>query len=185
MIDDIKEDAEQRMDKTLESLDSTFARIRTGRAHPGILDGVLVSYYGNDTPINQMANVVVEDGRTLLITPWEKSTIGDIEKAILKSDLGLNPATASENIRLPMPPLTEENRRELTRVAKGEAENARVGIRNIRRDANNDLKEFLKEKEITEDDARKGEELIQKLTDIKIKEVDSRLETKESDLMEI
>ena len=185
MIDDIKEDAEQRMDKTLESLDSTFARIRTGRAHPGILDGVLVSYYGNDTPIKQMANVVVDDGRTLLITPWEKNTIGDIEKAILKSDLGLNPATASENIRLPMPPLTEENRRELTRVAKGEAENARVAIRNIRRDANNDLKEFLKEKEITEDDARKGEELVQKLTDTKIKEVDSRLETKESDLMEI
>ncbi len=185
MIDDIREDAEQRMDKTLESLDSAFARIRTGRAHPGILDGVLVSYYGNDTPINQMANVVVEDGRTLLITPWEKSMIGDIEKAILKSDLGLNPATASENIRLPMPPLTEENRRELTRVAKAEAENARVAIRNIRRDANTDLKDFLKEKEITEDDARKGEELIQKLTDAKIKEVDSRLETKESDLMEI
>ena len=185
MIDDIREDAEQRMDKTLESLDSAFARIRTGRAHPGSLDGVLVSYYGNDTPINQMANVVVEDGRTLLITPWEKSMIGDIEKAILKSDLGLNPATASENIRLPMPPLTEENRRELTRVAKAEAENARVAIRNIRRDANTDLKDFLKEKEITEDDARKGEELIQKLTDAKIKEVDSRLETKESDLMEI
>ena len=185
VIDDIREDAEQRMDKTLESLDSAFARIRTGRAHPGILDGVLVSYYGNDTPINQMANVVVEDGRTLLITPWEKSMIGDIEKAILKSDLGLNPATASENIRLPMPPLTEENRRELTRVAKAEAENARVAIRNIRRDANTDLKDFLKEKEITEDDARKGEELIQKLTDAKIKEVDSRLETKESDLMEI
>ena len=185
MIDDIREDAGQRMDKTLESLDSAFARIRTGRAHPGILDGVLVSYYGNDTPINQMANVVVEDGRTLLITPWEKSMIGDIEKAILKSGLGLNPAIASENIRLPMPPLTEENRRELTRVAKSEAENARVAIRNIRRDANTDLKDFLKEREITEDDARKGEELIQKLTDAKIKEVDSRLETKESDLMEI
>ena len=185
MIDDIREDAEQRMNKTLESLDSVFARIRTGRAHPGILDGVLVSYYGNDAPINQMANVVVEDGRTLLITPWEKSMIGDIEKAILKSGLGLNPATASENIRLPMPPLTEENRRDLTRVAKAEAENARVAIRNIRRDANTDLKDFLKEKEITEDDARKGEELIQKLTDAKIKEVESRLETKESDLMEI
>lgn len=185
MIEDIKDDAEQRMDKSLEALESAFSRIRTGRAHPGILDGVLVSYYGNDTPINQMANVSVEDGRTLLITPWEKSSLGAIEKAILKSDLGLNPSTASENIRLPMPPLTEENRRDLTKIAKTEAEQARVAIRNIRRDANNDLKEFLKEKEITEDDERKGAELVQKLTDAKIKKVDSMLETKESDLMEI
>jgi ribosome recycling factor len=185
VIDDIKDDAEQRMTKTLESLVSAFARIRTGRAHPGILDGVTISYYGTDTPINQVANVVVEDGRTLLITPWERGMISDIERAILKSDLGLNPATASENIRLPMPPLSEENRRELTRVAKVEAENARIAIRNIRRDANSDLKEFLKEKEISEDDERKGEELIQKLTDAKIKQVDSKLETKESDLMEI
>jgi ribosome recycling factor len=185
VIEDIKDDAEQRMDKSLEALESAFSRIRTGRAHPGILDGVLVSYYGNDTPINQMANVSVEDGRTLLITPWEKSSLGAIEKAILKSDLGLNPSTASENIRLPMPPLTEENRRDLTKIAKTEAEQARVAIRNIRRDANNDLKEFLKEKEITEDDERKGAELVQKLTDAKIKKVDSMLETKESDLMEI
>ena len=185
MIEDIKDDAEQRMDKSLEALESAFSRIRTGRAHPGILDGVLVSYYGNDTPINQMANVSVEDGRTLLITPWEKSSVGAIEKAILKSDLGLNPSTASENIRLPMPSLTEENRRDLTKIAKTEAEQARVAIRNIRRDANNDLKEFLKEKEITEDDERKGAELVQKLTDVKIKKVDSMLETKESDLMEI
>lgn len=185
MIEEIKDDAEQRMNKSLEALESAFSRIRTGRAHPGILDGVLVSYYGNDTPINQMANVSVEDGRTLLITPWEKSSVGAIEKAILKSDLGLNPSTASENIRLPMPPLTEENRRDLTKVAKTEAEHARVAIRNIRRDANNDLKEFLKEKEITEDDERKGGELVQKLTDTKIQKVDSMLETKESDLMEI
>jgi ribosome recycling factor len=185
VIEDIKDDAEQRMDKSLEALESAFSRIRTGRAHPGILDGVLVSYYGNDTPINQMANVSVEDGRTLLITPWEKSSVGAIEKAILKSDLGLNPSTASENIRLPMPPLTEENRRDLTKIAKTEAEQARVAIRNIRRIANNDLKEFLKEKEITEDDERKGAELVQKLTDVKIKKVDSMLETKESDLMEI
>ncbi len=185
MIEEITDDAEQRMNKTIEALESAFSRIRTGRAHPGILNGLLVSYYGNDTPINQMANVSVEDGRTLLITPWEKSSVGAIEKAILKSDLGLNPSTASENIRLPMPPLTEENRRDLTKVAKSEAEHARVGIRNIRRDANNDLKEFLKEKEITEDDERKGSELVQKLTDAKIKKVDSMLETKESDLMEI
>ena len=185
MIEEITDDAEQRMSRTIEALESAFSRIRTGRAHPGILNGLLVSYYGNDTPINQMANVAVEDGRTLLITPWEKSSVGAIEKAILKSDLGLNPLTASENIRLPMPPLTEENRRDLTKVAKSEAEHARVGIRNIRRDANNDLKEFLKEKEITEDDERKGSELVQKLTDAKIKKVDSMLETKESDLMEI
>lgn len=185
MIEEITDDAEQRMSKTIEALESAFSRIRTGRAHPGILNGLLVSYYGNDTPINQMANVAVEDGRTLLITPWEKSSVGAIEKAILKSDLGLNPSTASENIRLPMPPLTEENRRDLTKVAKSEAEHARVGIRNIRRDANNDLKEYLKEKEITEDDERKGSELVQKLTDAKIKKVDSMLDGKESDLMEI
>jgi|TARA_B110000263_G_scaffold238931_1_gene240653 ribosome recycling factor len=185
VIEEITDDAEQRMSKTIEALESAFSRIRTGRAHPGILNGLLVSYYGNDTPINQMANVAVEDGRTLLITPWEKSSVGAIEKAILKSDLGLNPSTASENIRLPMPPLTEENRRDLTKVAKSEAEHARVGIRNIRRDANNDLKEYLKEKEITEDDERKGSELVQKLTDAKIKKVDSMLDGKESDLMEI
>ena len=185
MIDEILKDAEKRMDKTLESLESSFARIRTGRAHPGILDSVLVSYYGNDTPISQVANVVVEDGRTLLITPWERDLVPGIEKAILKSDLGLNPAAASENIRLPMPPLTEENRRELTRVARMEAENAKIAIRNIRRDGNNDLKEFLKEKEITEDDARRGEDLMQKLTNEKIDEVDNRLDKKESDLMEI
>ena len=185
MIEEITDDAEQRMSKTIEALESAFSRIRTGRAHPGILNGLLVSYYGNDTPINQMANVAVEDGRTLLITPWEKSSVGAIEKAILKSEIGLNPSTASENIRLPMPPLTEENRRDLTKVAKSEAEHARVGIRNIRRDANNDLKEYLKEKEITEDDERKGSELVQKLTDAKIKKVDSMLDGKESDLMEI
>jgi len=185
VIEEITDDAEQRMSKTIEALESAFSRIRTGRAHPGILNGLLVSYYGNDTPINQMANVAVEDGRTLLITPWEKSSVGAIEKAILKSEIGLNPSTASENIRLPMPPLTEENRRDLTKVAKSEAEHARVGIRNIRRDANNDLKEYLKEKEITEDDERKGSELVQKLTDAKIKKVDSMLDGKESDLMEI
>ena len=185
MIDDIRDDAKERMDRTLEFLESTFARIRTGRAHPGILNGITVSYYGNDTPINQVASVIVEDARTLLITPWEKLMTGVIEKAILKSDLGLNPATASENIRLPMPPLTEENRRELTRVARSEAEHARVAIRNIRRDANNDLKEFLKEKEITEDDERRGHELVQKLTDVQIRQVDAMLKAKESDLMEI
>ncbi len=185
MIEEIKEDAEERMGKTLESLEGAFARIRTGRAHPGILDGISLQYYGNETPLKQMANIVVEDARTLLISPWEKNMVPQIEKAILKSDLGLNPSTASENIRLPMPPLTEENRRELTRVARSEAENARVAIRNIRRDANNDLKEFLKEKEISEDDARRGEELVQKVTDGMVAKIDSLLMAKETDLMEI
>ncbi len=185
MIEEIRDDAAERMDKALGSLASAFAKIRTGRAHPGILDGITVAYYGDRTPIKQVANIVVEDARTLLISPWEKSMVSEIERAILKSDLGLNPSTASENIRLPMPPLSEENRRELGRVARSEAEHVRVAIRNIRREANSDLKEYLKEKEITEDDERKGQELVQKLTDAKIKQVESMLETKESDLMEI
>jgi ribosome recycling factor len=185
MIDEIQQDAEERMDKTLHALDAEFAKIRTGRAHPSLLDNVSVDYYGTPTPINQVANITVEDGRTLMISPWEKPMIPKIEKAILKSDLGLNPATTSDNIRLPMPPLTEENRRDLTRVAKAEAENARIAIRNIRRDANSDLKEYLKEKEITEDEERRGEERIQKLTDAKIKQIDTALEAKEADLMEI
>lgn len=185
MIDDIKKDAEERMSKTLVSLDAAFAKIRTGRAHPNLLDGITVDYYGSETPLNQVANVTVEDGRTLVISPWEKPLIPAVEKAILKSDLGLNPSTSSDNIRLPMPPLTEENRRDLTKIAKAEAENARVAVRNIRRDANNDLKDFLKEKEITEDEARRGEEQIQQLTDAKVKEIDSALEAKEADLMEI
>jgi len=185
MIDDIKKDAEERMSKTLVSLDAAFAKIRTGRAHPNLLDGITVDYYGSETPLNQVANITVEDGRTLVISPWEKPLIPAVEKAILKSDLGLNPSTSSDNIRLPMPPLTEENRRDLTKIAKAEAENARVAVRNIRRDANNDLKEFLKEKEITEDEARRGEDQIQQLTDAKVKDIDSALEAKEADLMEI
>ena len=185
MIEEIKEDAEERMNKTLVVLDTAFAKIRTGRAHPSLLDNILVDYYGAATPINQVANVVVEDGRTLLVSPWEKSMIPEVEKAILKSDLGLNPSTSSDNIRLPMPPLTEENRRDLTKIARSEAENARVAIRNIRRDANSDLKEYLKEKEITEDEERRGQDLIQQLTDNKVKQIDSALEAKEADLMEI
>lgn len=184
MIEDIKQDAEERMDKSLLSLDVAFARIRTGRAHPSLLDGISVNYYGTDTPLNQLANITVEDARTLVISPWEKPIIPDVERAILKSDLGLNPSTSSDNIRLPMPPLTEENRRDLTKVAKAEAENARVAIRNIRRDANSDLKDYLKEKEITEDEQRRGEDLVQKLTDAKVRQIDSALEAKEADLME-
>ncbi len=184
MIEDIKQDAEERMDKSLLSLDAAFARIRTGRAHPSLLDGISVNYYGSDTPLNQLANITVEDARTLVISPWEKPIIPDVERAILKSNLGLNPSTSSDNVRLPMPPLTEENRRDLTKVAKTEAENARVAIRNIRRDANSDLKDYLKEKEITEDEQRRGEDLIQKLTDAKVKQIDSALDAKEADLME-
>ena len=167
MIEEIKDDAEERMNKTLVALDAAFAKIRTGRAHPSLLDNISVDYYGVATPINQVANITVEDGRTLLVSPWEKPLIPSVEKAILKSDLGLNPSTSSDNIRLPMPPLTEENRRDLTKVARAEAENARVAIRNIRRDANNDLKEFLKEKEITEDEERRGRILYSNLLMIK------------------
>jgi len=184
MIKEIIDDAEKRMEKSLNSLEVAFAKIRTGRAHPSLLDGVIISYFGVDTPINQLANISVEETRSLIISPWEKQIIPEIEKAILKSDLGLNPSSSSDSIRLPMPPLTEENRRDLARIAKSEAENARIAVRNIRRDANGDLKDFLKEKEITEDEQRRGEEAIQKLTDAMIKKVEVALTAKEADLME-
>ncbi|UZD64702.1 MULTISPECIES: ribosome recycling factor [Marinobacter] len=185
MIDDIKADAEKRMKKSLEALSSAFNKIRTGRAHPAILDSVHVNYYGQDTPLKQVASVNVEDNRTLTVSPWEKNLIPTIEKAIMSSDLGLNPATSGDIIRVPMPMLTEETRREMVKQAKHDAENARVGIRNARRDANNDLKELEKEKEITEDDQRRGEDLIQKLTDQYIAEVDKALKAKEDDLMAV
>ncbi len=185
MINEIKSDAETRMQKSLDALASTFARIRTGRAHPGILEGITIDYYGAETPLSQVANVNVEDARTLAISPWEKQLVPQIEKAILKSDLGLNPATNGDLIRIPMPALTEETRKGYTKQARHEAETARVSVRNIRRDSNGDLKDLLKEKEITEDDARRGEEQIQKITDKYIAAVDARLETKESELMEI
>ena len=184
MIKEVIDDAEKRMEKSLNSLEVAFAKIRTGRAHPSLLDGVIISYFGVDTPINQLANISVEETRSLIISPWEKQLIPEIEKAILKSDLGLNPSSSSDSIRLPMPPLTEENRRDLARIAKSEAENARIAVRNIRRDANGDLKDFLKEKEITEDEQRRGEEAIQKLTDEMIKKVEVALTAKEADLME-
>ena len=184
MIKEVIDDAEKRMEKSLNSLEIAFAKIRTGRAHPSLLDGVIISYFGVDTPINQLANISVEETRSLIISPWEKQLIPEIEKAILKSDLGLNPSSSSDSIRLPMPPLTEENRRDLARIAKSEAENARIAVRNIRRDANGDLKDFLKEKEITEDEQRRGEEAIQKLTDGMIKKVEVALTAKEADLME-
>ena len=183
MIDEIISDAEERMAKSLGALDDAFKRIRTGRAHPSILDSVMVSYYGSETPLNQLANVTVEEGRSLMVSPWEKNLIGDVEKAILKSDLGLNPSNNGDTIRVPMPPLTEETRREYTKQAKQEAENTRVAIRNIRRDANSDFKDLEKEKAISEDEQRRAEDQIQKLTDKHIAEVEAAFQVKEQDLL--
>lgn len=183
MINEIKKDAEARMQKSLEALATAFARIRTGRAHPDLLDVVHVKYYGNETPLKQIANVSVEDNRTLAITPWEKTMVSEIEKAIMKSDLGLTPSTSGNVIRLVMPALTEQTRKDLTRVARHEAENGRVAVRNVRRDANADLKELLKEKEASEDDERRGQDDVQKLTDKYVGMIDAALQRKETDLM--
>jgi ribosome recycling factor len=185
VIDDIKNDAEERMGKSLEALGHNFNKIRTGRAHPSLLDGIRLDYYGADTPLNQMANVSVEDARTLAVTAWDKSSVPDIERAILKSNLGLNPATAGEVIRIPMPMLTEETRRGYTKQAKQEAEHSRVSIRNIRRDIISDFKDLLKEKEISEDQDHKAQDDVQKITDRFIAEVEKTLAAKEADLMEI
>ncbi len=185
MINEIKDDAKERMGKTIESLTVAFNKIRTGRAHPSLLDGIKVSYYGSETPLSQMANVSVEDGRTLAVRVWERQIVPDVEKAILKSDLGLNPSTAGEVIRIPLPPLTEETRKGYIRQARQDAENARIAIRNIRRDALADIKELEKEKEISEDDERRGQDDVQKLTDQFIAEVDKNLSAKEEDLMAI
>ena len=185
MIDDIKQDAQQRMQKSLEALSHNFNKIRTGRAHPSLLDGVRAEYYGAKTPLNQLANINVEDARTLAVTAFDKSMTPTIEKAIMKSDLGLNPATAGDVIRIPMPMLTEETRKGYIKQARAEAEAARVSIRNARRDANSLLKELVKDKEISEDDDRRGQDLIQKLTDSFIAKVEDALAVKEADLMEI
>ena len=185
MINEIKQDAQERMKKSLESLGHAFAKIRTGRAHPSILDGVMVSYYGSDTPLRQVANVTVEDSRTLALTVFDKSMIQAVEKAIMTSDLGLNPATAGTTIRVPMPALTEETRKGFTKQARAEAENSRVTVRNIRRDALAQLKELVKEKEISEDEERRGQDDVQKLTDKYVAEIDKALESKEQDLMAV
>ncbi len=185
MIDDIIDDANQRMDKSLEALTHAFNRIRTGRAHPSLLEGLSVEYYGNDTPLNQVANVNIEDARTLTVTPWEKSMVPEVEKAIMKSDLGLNPSTAGTVIRVPMPALTEETRKGYIKQARQEAESSRVSIRNIRRDALGDVKELLQEKAISEDEERRAQDAIQKLTDSKIASVEDALQAKEADLVEI
>ena len=185
MIDDIKQDAATRMAKSVEALQNELAKVRTGRAHPSLLDHLSVSYYGSPTPLKQVANVSVEDGRTLMVQPWEQTMVSAVEKAILESDLGLNPNTAGTVIRIPMPPLTEERRKSLIKIVRAEAEQARVAVRNIRRDVLGDIKQLLKEKEITEDDERKAHDEIQKITDKYVAEVDKVIEAKEKDLMEI
>jgi len=185
MIDEIIQDAESRMKKSVESLRTELTKIRTGRAHPSLLDQVMVDYYGSMTPIKQVANVVAEDSRTLAVTPWEKPMVGAIEKAIMTANLGLNPASQGTVIRVPMPMLTEERRRDLVKVVKSEGEAGKVAVRNIRRDANGDFKDLLKEKEISEDEERGAEDKIQKLTDKYVAEIDKLLEAKEKEMMEI
>ena len=185
MIDDILQNAADRMGKSVRALMQEFSKIRTGRAHTNLLEHITVPYYGNDTPLMQVANVSVEDSRTLMITPWEKTMVPAIEKAIMTSDLGLNPTTAGTVIRVPLPPLTEERRRDLVKIVRHEAEQARVAIRNIRRDANSEMKEALKEKLIAKDEEHRGEEKVQKLTDQYVKEVEQQLEIKEADLLSV
>jgi len=185
VINDIKKEAEQRMEKALTALATAFNRIRTGRAHASILDSVSVSYYGSDTPLNQVANISVDDGRTLMVSPWEKPMIPEVEKAIMKSNLGLNPVTTGDIIRIPMPALTEETRKDMVKQAKAEAEQARVSVRSARRDANSFIKDLQKEKEISEDDERKASDEIQKITDKYIAKIEVAFEAKEADLKEI
>lgn len=185
MINDIQADAKQRMEKSVAALKNQLSKIRTGRAHPSLLDSIVVSYYGVDTPLRQLANVIAEDSRTLALTVFDKSAAQAVEKAIMQSDLGLNPMSAGNAMRIPMPALTEERRKDFIKVVRNEAEQGRVAIRNIRRDANGDIKELLKEKEIGEDDSRRGEEAIQKVTDDFVKQIDVLLQDKEKELMEI
>ncbi|OOE87719.1 ribosome recycling factor [Salinivibrio siamensis] len=185
MINDIKDDAKSRMDKSVEALKHTLGKLRTGRAHPSLLEGITVEYYGAPTPLNQLASIVAEDARTLAISVYDKQVTQAVEKAIMTSDLGLNPASAGTVIRVPLPPLTEERRKDMVKVVRAEGEQGRVAIRNIRRDANNELKALLKDKEISEDDERRAQDDIQKLTDEAVKNVDALLDAKEKELMEV
>lgn len=185
VINEIKKDAQERMEKSVEALRNSLQKIRTGRAHPSLLSGISVEYYGAPTPLTQVANVIAEDARTLAITVFDKTLTPLVEKAIMTSDLGLNPMSAGTVIRVPLPPLTEERRKDLVKIVRGEAEGGRVAIRNIRRDANSDLKALLKDKEISEDEDRKAQDEIQKLTDAAVKNVDEVLATKEKELMEV
>ena len=185
MLDNIKKESEQKMIKSVESLKINLAKIRTGRAHPSILDGIKVDYYGNETPLSQVSSIKAEDARTLLLVVWEKDMVSKVEKAIVNSDLGLNPAVAGTNLRIPMPPLTEERRMDFIKLVKKEAEQTRVAIRNIRRDANTKAKELVKNKEISEDDEKNNNDHIQKLTDQYIRNVDDILKDKEKDLIQV
>ena len=185
MLDNIRKESEQKMIKSVESLKTNLAKIRTGRAHPSILDGIKVDYYGNETPLSQVSSIKVEDARTLLLVVWEKDMVSKVEKAILNSDLGLNPAVAGTNLRIPMPPLTEERRMDFIKLVKNEVEQAKVAIRNIRRDANTKAKELVKNKEISEDDEKNNNDYIQKLTDQHIGHIDHILKDKETDLMQV
>ena len=182
---DVRKTTEQKMHKSVEALKQDLGKVRTGRAHTGLLDHVIVDYYGNPTPIQQIGSVSLLDARTLAVTPWEKKLLSNVEKAIRDSDLGLNPSSDGERVRVPMPPLTEERRRDLIKVVRHEAENARVAVRNVRRDANHHLKEMLKKKEIPEDQERKAQDEVQKLTDRHISEIDKVLQQKEADLMAV
>lgn len=185
MIDDVQQDALARMNKSIEAFKVELSKIRTGRAHVSLLNHITVDFYGSEVPIGQAANLSVEDARTLAVTPWDKSMVSVIEKAIMSSDLGLNPSTAGTVIRVPMPPLTEERRKELVKVVKELAENARVAVRNIRRDANHDLKSLAKDKDISEDEEHKGQDLVQQVTNQSTGEIEALLQTKEKELMEI
>ena len=185
MIADIKKSVEQKMSKSLDALKADLGKIRTGRAHTGILDHVMVDYYGNPTPVNQVANMTLVDSRTIGVQPWEKNMVGPVERAIRDSDLGLNPATNGDLIRVPMPMLTEERRRDLIKVVKSEGEDAKIAVRNIRRDANEQLKKLLKDKEVGEDEERRAQDDVQKLTDRFVNEIDKALQTKEAELMAV
>lgn len=185
MIEDIRTEAEERMAKSLEALQHNFNKIRTGRAHPSLLDGIRLDYYGAETPLNQLASINIEDARTLAVTAFDRSMTSAVEKAIMKADLGLNPSSAGDVIRIPMPMLTEETRKGYIKRARAEAESARVSVRNARRDAMSMLKELVKDKEISEDDERRGQDVVQKATDAYIAKVETSLSEKESDLMEI
>lgn len=185
MLNDVKKDANDRMKKAIESLQTALRKIRTGRAHPSLLDDVMVSYYGTPTPLKQVANLGVEDGRTITVTPWEKNLAGEMEKAIRNANLGLNPSSNGDLIRVPLPALTEESRRDLLKVVKAEGEQAKVSVRSVRRDANGNIKELEKEKEISEDEQRRAEDEIQKLTDKFVKEIDEVLAQKETEIMTI
>lgn len=185
MLNDIKNDATQRMQKCIQAFQGDMKKLRTGRAHPSLIEHLKVDFYGTDTPLNQVANIAVEDGRTLVVTPWDKSTVGAIEKAIHKSDLHLTPNTAGTVIRIPLPPLTEERRRDILKVVRGDAENARVSVRNVRRDAIAEVKEAVKEKLLTQDDERRGGEEIQKLTDKAIADIDGLLAGKEKEILQV